>query len=228
MYAKKAVPEDDYFPIQVVALLKQGSACAYSKAKRLYKIKTGARNATHLQLTVKGLEADFEKVYIDIIHSKENNIRKESRLNNICPTHKKGSMVYPLQALLCTSHSSSSLKRVVVEESNNKIRVKLRKNEVKAKGRTSNICLNLSFSCNKECTQSERPSSTILTRTYFYREPKRRTKQLSTTSISIQRIPDHTSTTTCNRVKYHSKSSNPIKCKNKTPHRQRNYSGTEK
>ena len=120
MNVKKASVKGSCPP--VTAMLRQGSACAYSRTKDLYKIKTGARNTTHLQLLIKKQEAKIEKLYVDIIHSKENNIKKKNRLSAMCPIHKNGSMAYPLQGLFCTSHSSKDIKKIVVEETNDKIR----------------------------------------------------------------------------------------------------------
>ena len=194
MSEKKIVPSCKQ-TAPATASLKQGSACTFSKTKNLYKIESGARNSTHLQLEIKKQSSDIDKLYIDIIHSTQQNTRKENRIKAICPIHKNGSMKYPLQGTFCTSHSSKNISKVNIEESNNKIRVKLEKGFFTTKKQNSKLCLNLSFSCNEKCNQFKGSSSNILTRTYIYRKEKRRKRHLGENPILIRRIAYQSTTT---------------------------------
>ena len=179
-------------PVWITAELKQGSSCTYSRTRDLHRVKSGARNTAHLQLTIKTQQFGFEKLYIDLIHSMKNNIRKVNRHNTICPNHKNGSMSFPFQGAFCASHSSRSIKKITIEESNDKIRLKIKKDALKSKNGTSKICVNISFSCNRECAQLKKSSSTILTRAYIYNQSEKRRRQLSNTSLPVQIIPDKT------------------------------------
>ena len=206
-------------PVWITAKLRQGSSCTYSKTRKLYKVNSGARNAAHLQLTIKTYQPRFEKLYIDLIHSMKNNIKMEHRLNTMCPMHKNESMTYPFQGAFCASHSSNNIKKITVEESNDKIRIKIKDNALGSENSTLKICLNISFSCNKECTKPEKYSSTILTRAYIYDQSKRRKRQLSNKSILIQRVPDRTSKTYANQIVHNKERSSQrkqVKCKHRT------------